>query len=105
MDSQDRPRSGPDDAACSVCREPVAPERTRLLARREDLLFVELCCRACASVTLGFVFAPDDRRLPDTIRLADAPPITPDDVLDMHRHLEAWNGDLQGLLDHAGRDR
>jgi hypothetical protein len=105
MDSPDRPRTRPDDVACSVCREPVAPERTRLLARRDDLLFLELRCRTCASVTLGFVFAPDDRLLPDTIRLAGAPAIGADDVLDMHRHLEAWDGDLQSLLDHGGRGR
>ncbi len=98
MDSRDRPRIRPDDVACSVCREPVAPDRARVLARRDDLLFVEVDCRSCASVTLGFVFAEDDRLLPDVIRLAGAPPISGDDVLDMHHHLEAWQGDLRSLL-------
>lgn len=87
---------------CSVCREPVAPERTRLVARRDDLLFLELSCCACASVTLGFVFAPDDRPVPDTIRLAGAPAISSDDVLDMHAHLEGWQGDLRSLLGGRG---
>jgi hypothetical protein len=85
--------------ACSVCREPVGPARTRLLARRDDLLFLELRCGACASVTLGFVFARDDRHVPDVVRLAGAPTITGDDVLDMHQHLAAWQGDLRSLLE------
>ncbi len=98
MDSRDRPRTRADDLACSVCREPAAPGLTRLLARRDDLLFVEHRCPQCASLTLGFVFADGDRLLPDVLRLADAPPISTDDVLDMHRHLAGWAGDLRGLL-------
>lgn len=98
MDSRDRPRTRADDLACSVCLEPAAPGRTRLLARRDDLLVVELCCAQCASVTLGFVFAASSRLLPDVVRLADAPPIDADDVLDMHHHLAGWGGDLRSLL-------
>jgi len=70
-----------------------------LLARREDLVFVELDCPACASVTLGFVLAPDDRLLPEPLRLAGAPPVGADDVIDMHHHLATWSGDLRSLLE------
>lgn len=104
MDSRDRPSGPADDVACSVCREPVAPGGTRLLARRDDLLFLEVSCPACASVTLGFVFAADDIHVPDVVRLAGAPPVSGDDVLDMHEHLAAWNGDLRSLL-HQGHGR
>lgn len=103
MDSRDRPTSAADEVACSVCREPVAPGRTRVLARRDDLLFLEVSCAACASVTLGFVFAEDDVQVPDVVRLAGAPPISADDVLDMHHHLAAWDGDLRSLLVHSRR--
>jgi hypothetical protein len=103
MDSRDRHRQRTDDVACSVCREPVPPRNTRVLARREDLLFVELDCRACTSVTLGFILAPDERLLPESLRLA-GDPISADDVLEMHRHLASWSGDLRSLLDPgAGR--
>jgi hypothetical protein len=71
----------------------------RVLARRDDLLFMEFRCGACASLTLGFVFARDDRHMPDVVRLAGAPPIGCDDVLDMHEHLAAWGGDLRSLLE------
>jgi hypothetical protein len=98
MDSRDRHRQHSDDVACSVCREPVPPRRTQVLARREDLVFVELDCPACASVTLGFVLAPDERLLPEPLRLAGSPPVSTDDVLDMHRHLADWSGDLHSLL-------
>lgn len=81
----------------------MVPERSRLLARRDDLLVLELHCAACASVTLGFIFAPDDRLLPECLRLAGAPPVSADDVLDMHLQLEAWQGDLRSLLEPSGR--
>jgi hypothetical protein len=89
----------PDDVACGVCREPADRDRTRLVARREDLVFFELHCRSCASVTLGFLFAEDGRDLPDAIRLAGRPPVSADDVLDMQRHLESWQGDMRALLE------
>jgi len=98
MDSRDGHRQHTDDVACSVCREPVPPRGARVLARRDDLLFVELSCQACASVTLGFILAPDDRLLPERLRLAGEP-VSADDVLDMHRHLADWTGDLRSLLD------
>jgi hypothetical protein len=97
MEVSDQAR--PDDVACDVCREPAAPERTRLVARREDLIIFELHCPACASVTLGFTFAEAGGTAPEAIRLAGGAPISADDVLDMHGHLDAWQGDLRSLLE------
>jgi hypothetical protein len=95
-----RQPADPDDVACGVCREPVAPDHARLLASRDDLAVLELHCSACASVTLGFVFTTDAvrRRRGHAGQAATAAPVTADDVLDMHRHLEAWRGDLRSLL-------
>ncbi len=83
--------------ACTVCDSAVAPDRVRLLARRDDLAFVQLDCEACGSTTLGFVFR--DVLPPESVRFADPTPIGSDDVLDMHELLEAWDGDLAGLLE------
>ena len=104
MDSRHRPRPRAGDLACSVCREPVSPDRRRLLARREDIAFVELSCQACASVTLGFVFDSDGPEV-DEVRVHEPPTVSADDVLEMHAVLEAWDGDLRTLLEGSRRPR
>jgi len=85
---------------CTVCDERVPATRVRLLARRDDLAFLELDCDACLSTTLGFVLAGQ----------ADGPaaapvasPISADDVLDMHQLLASWRGNLSELV--GGPDR
>ena len=94
MDPQDRLQSLLDGIACSVCEAAVDGERIRLLARREDLAFVEIACPGCGSTTLGFVV---DGQADDALT-SEAPPVNSDDVLDMHLALEAWHGDLRTLL-------
>jgi hypothetical protein len=109
MDPQDRLRSLLNGIACSACEAAVTGERIRLLARREDLAFVEIACADCGNTTLGFVV--DESGSPNMAgRAAGASPVSTDDVLDMHLALEAWQGDLRSLLDprpahEAGRPR
>ena len=55
MDPRDLLRAFPDGMPCTVCDEPVPAERIRLLARREDMTFVQIECSACRSTTLGFL--------------------------------------------------
>src|SRR5262245_50582009 len=94
MDPQDHLLARPDGMRCTVCDEPVPADRIRLLARRDDLAFLQLDCDACLSTSLGFVVdgAMDGEAVPQP------DPITSDDVLDMHELLAAWRGDLTGLL-------
>ncbi|MCI0345052.1 MAG: hypothetical protein L0221_06335 [Chloroflexi bacterium] len=94
MDPQDRLQSLLNGIACSVCEAAVSGDRIRLLARREDLAFVEIACLDCRSTTLGFVIDGDAVGASSS----EAPPVTADDVLDMHVALEAWQGDLRSLL-------
>jgi hypothetical protein len=110
MDPKDHRHALPDGLDCSVCEERIPGDRIRLLARRDGLSFVQSECPACGSTILGFITRdghPDgDVADPLTRRpsAADAagPPITADDVLEMHRFLDAWDGDLAELV---GRDR
>lgn len=97
MQPRDQLRLTTDGVECTVCDATVPPDRVRLLARRDDLTFIQLDCAACRSTTLGFVFAGS--LPPERVRFADATPIGADDVLDMHELLEGWHGDLAGLLD------
>ncbi len=94
MDPQDRLQALLDGIACSVCEASVSGDRIGLLARRDDLAFVEIACTSCASTTLGFVVDADRANA----QPATAAPVTADDVLDMHVTLEAWQGDLRSLL-------
>lgn len=97
MDPLDHLDPLPEGLRCGVCDEPVPVARIRLLARRDDLAFLEIDCAACSSATLGFVL---DGRLDEAMpAAADRPPIDADDVLDMHQLLAGWQGDLAGLLD------
>src|SRR3970040_2031928 len=55
MDPRDQLRALLDGTTCTVCHEPVPAERIRLLARREDLTFVQIQCDRCGSTALGFL--------------------------------------------------
>ena len=84
----------PDGLRCTVCEERVPADRLELLAWRDELVFLQIDCSACLSTTLGFVVSG----AADPADLPEAPPISSDDVLDMHEFLASWRGDLSGLL-------
>src|SRR5918997_6321056 len=95
MEPRDRPSDTMDRAECAACGRRVPDERIRVLARREDLTFAELPCASCGSTGLAiFMGSP-------AASAAGRPPVSGDDVLDMHRFLSAWQGDLAGLLGSA----
>ena len=101
MDRQDDLRALMDGLTCTVCDEPVPPAGIRLLASRDDLVFLQLDCRSCASTTLGFVMTGDGDGGPLEAADAvdpDAPPVSADDVLDMYQLLAGWTGDLASLV-------
>lgn len=81
---------------CTVCEERVSADRIRLLARRDDLLFIQVDCSACGSSSLGFV--SEAVVASKAGRLDGASPVSSDDVLDMHAFLESWTGDLETLV-------
>jgi hypothetical protein len=99
MDPLDHRLVLPDGLRCTVCEERVPAERLQLLAWRDELVFLQIDCEACLSTTLGFVVSgaadvPGDASLGGPA----GPPITTDDVLDMHQFLATWRGDLSELL-------
>ncbi len=80
---------------CTVCDELVPSDRVRLLARRDDLLFLQVDCSACGSTSLGFL--EGDGAI-GVDAAAAGPAISSDDVLDMHALLASWSGGLAGLV-------
>ena len=100
MEPRERPSDTMDRAECAACGRRVPGERIRVLARRDDLTFAELPCGGCGSTGLAiFMGAATTGALTEA---ADRPTVTSDDVLDMHRFLAAWQGDVRGLLDGSG---
>ncbi|MBI3745969.1 MAG: hypothetical protein HY264_05495 [Chloroflexi bacterium] len=96
MDPRDLLGAFPDGMACTVCDEVVPAARIHLLARRDDIAFVQIDCPACRSTSLGFLGAEafgsgaDDH--------GPAEPVDADDVIEMHELLSTWDGDLRSLL-------
>jgi hypothetical protein len=101
MDPTDHLRALLDGVTCTVCEDRVPAERIRLLAWRDDLAFLEIDCGACHSTTLGFVMAHSTPG--EQTATLDGPPISSNDVLDMHEFLARWEGDLAAALRNADR--
>ena len=60
MDPRDDHDSLADGVDCAACGQFVPTDRIRVLARRDDIAFVEIHCPACRSESLGIVIASDD---------------------------------------------
>ncbi|MEO8570801.1 MAG: hypothetical protein ABI553_03790 [Chloroflexota bacterium] len=115
MDPRDRPLVLPDGATCTVCGASVPTGRIRILARRDDLAFLELACADCGSAAVGLLTFPAGRdgaafldvdadRSPDAtdrvgVDRRRVRPIDAADVRALNEHLAAWRGDLVGWLD------
>ena len=112
MDPRDRPVRFADGATCTACGAPVPRDRIRILARRDDLAFVELACLACGSVAVGLLMPPavpdgeaildvatDLPSTTDPLRAYTVRPISDADVRAIRDDLAACQGDLVGWLD------
>lgn len=118
MDPRDRPRPLPDGAMCTACGASVPTGRIRILARRDDVAFVELDCADCGSEALGLLMgsavdgepildvATDTPTVGRRVDVGMPHPISEADVEAMRLDLAAWDGDLAGWLDTLdGGDR
>lgn len=99
------------DFPCPGCGQPYTSSEARLLAERDGLYFVDLDCRSCGSRTVAIVTLELDdgesdllapgmtvaRPHPERPQL-DNPPITADDVLEMHEFLAGFRGDVRELF-------
>jgi hypothetical protein len=109
---------------CEACGNVYAESRLRVLARRQGLYVVGLTCVSCGAAALAMVSfgrdgGRDDAGTPEpenaeshagphalradrlvrTRPSTVVPPVDLDDVLDMHRFLEDFDGDFRGLFD------
>jgi hypothetical protein len=115
MGPRDLPGPLTDGAPCTACGVPVPTARIRILARRDDLAFVQLDCVACGSAALGLLMASPGAGGEQVLDVAGDPVVagggTPGatlravsqgDVDAIRDDLAAWDGDLVGWLDGLG---
>ena len=111
MDPRDRLQPFANGVDCAVCGGLVPVDQIRILARRDDLAFLELTCVSCKSESLGIIVAGGQdeggRRMPygefeaaDDARFRDAPPIAGDDLLIAHDLLR--EGGIDALVGRTG---
>ena len=91
---------------CSVCGRPYDVGKVNVLGHKEDVWFLSVSCVACSSrglvaaiVTEGKVSTiATDLTEAERDRLADIPPVSVDEVLDMRIFLREFSGDIAHLL-------
>jgi hypothetical protein len=95
---------------CVECGRAYDTAGIHLLARRDGLYFVDLSCAACGTRAVAVVGIEHDggerrprvrragRATAAARRRVEAPPVSADDVLEMHRFLDEFDGDFRGLF-------
>jgi hypothetical protein len=91
---------------CHVCRRCFERDHVRLAARHEQLWIVSVRCSLCRNQQVFWIALKDDKGesiLQDVSERRDEvfaamPPVTSDDVLDMHEFLRSFNGDFRRLF-------
>ncbi len=97
MDGADWLRSQLTSFGCAACGRPYESERIRILAQRESLIFVDLGCDSCGSQATALVtIQPDDADVDET------PPVTSEDVAEMHDFLADFEGDIADMFRASG---
>ena len=72
MDPRDDLDSLADGVDCAACGQFVPSNRIRVLARRDDIAFVEIHCPGCRSESLGIVIASDPAETAETAAISRA---------------------------------
>lgn len=113
MGPRDRLRARLGGSTCAACGAAVRGDAVRVLAQRDEIVFLGLTCPACGSESLAIETLPSagggllrstdgptfGEFVPvDEVRFSGARPIDGDDVLAVHRFLADYDGPLGGLL-------
>lgn len=106
---------------CVICHRPYGRDGVRILGRRDDTWMIAVTCRHCRAQAL-MVASPESqtgdihftRQQPqrppimydvtyeEWLAFQQKPPISEDDVLDMHEFLKDFDGDFQALFGQRG---
>ena len=129
MDGPDWLRTQLTSFTCPACGRRYRGSKIRLLAERDGLFFVDLDCARCGSHTVAIVTVEIDDATASITDISDltlstdelpihlgeelpvgAALVTPDDVLEMHEFLAAFDGNFgrlfgQGAQSSDGAER
>ncbi len=94
---------------CRVCRRSFHQDQVRVAARHEHLWIVSVRCSLCRNQQVFWVALKDlvkeellgDVTLEEQERFAAMPPVSGDDILDMHDFLSDFDGDFGTLFTGA----
>jgi len=90
---------------CPHCQRPYEDADVRLLGQKDDSWILSLYCRSChvlAVVGLG-VSSTGELSPREIEHFKQAPPLTSDDLLDMHLFLEHFDGDFRCLTERPAK--
>ncbi|MDO8491644.1 MAG: hypothetical protein Q7T04_06495 [Dehalococcoidia bacterium] len=91
---------------CSVCGRRYEPSKVKLLGSQEDVWFLSVFCETCRTTGLIAAVVKEAGDLqqvteltgPEVVKFKSLPPVSGDDVLDMHVKLRDFTGDVTLLL-------
>ena len=97
---------------CPACGDAYGASRMRLLAERDGLYFLDLDCTGCGSRSVAIVTLELDdaeasiadlSNMPHQLRALEqgrpgTPPVSADEVLEMHEFLARFNGNVSHLF-------
>ena len=96
---------------CAACGQAYGQGHIHLIAQREELFFVDLSCDHCGSQAVAIVTIQVDGETAtldggelvrveetDPDAAAHGPPVSADDVLDVHDLLDGFEGDVHQLI-------
>ncbi len=90
---------------CAVCHHQYEPDDFELLNKEANSLMFFITCHHCYTQGFMVVFIqeqwPELEEIDQAEEESEREPITADDVLDMHRFLENFEGDFITLLNLA----
>jgi hypothetical protein len=92
---------------CAVCKHHFGASDVQMLGKRETAWAFQVRCRECRTEALMLVLVTSRGAQPIYTDLAPSewkrfqasPPISDDDVIEVHRYIQAYTGDFSELLD------
>lgn len=87
---------------CAACQRPYNPQDLEIIDEGSSLLVLLMTCHHCQAQGLIVALVQEQplqlKRTPEDRESSELQPITADDVLDIHRFLESFDGDCVALL-------
>jgi|YelNatPaOPRAMG01_1025707.scaffolds.fasta_scaffold80274_3 hypothetical protein len=85
--------------ACPHCHRRFEDRDIRVLGRQEQTWMLSLHCPGCHILALIGIGVASDLEPEEIARFREVPPISADEVLDLHLLLKEYRGDLRGLIE------